>query len=284
MPRTRSRRGGASGLRRRQRGRGQYRGDRSARMRSRTFATSIGYGCMSTVRTAGSRRLCPACAQPLAGLGRADSLSLDPAQVAVRAARCRLSARARRQQLAARLLAGRLPTSTWLPIATCPSLRSGTWDPELSRRFRALKIWFALEVPRRAARSSSTIEHNIALARAARARRSTRATTSSVSLRCRSASSVFATCRADTWRGERGRAECVQSRADGRRAARRQRRISRMPLLGPGLRAARLHRQSPDRARRRRAVAGRHPPGRRAGCWRADVLRLLTGARQRARS
>ena len=54
-------------------------------------------------------------------------------------------------------------TSTWSPIATCRSSRIWDHGPELSRRFRALKIWFLLKI--HGARAiQAAIDGNIAVA------------------------------------------------------------------------------------------------------------------------
>ena len=99
----------------------------------------------------------------MSALGRVDSLSLDPHKwlFAPLDAGCLLVRDAARA--AARVLRGRRTTSTSSPIATCPSYAYWDHSPELSRRFRALKIWFMLKI--HGARAiQQAIDDNIAAA------------------------------------------------------------------------------------------------------------------------
>ena len=120
-------------------------------------------GCMSTARTAALAAQSPHIARRDVGLGRADSLSLDPHKwlYAPLDAGCLLVRDPRALRDA---FAEGADTSTWSPTATCPDFAFWDHGPELSRRFRALKIWFVLKLHGARAIRSDRREHRAAAA------------------------------------------------------------------------------------------------------------------------
>ena len=127
------------------RGRCQHRAPSIRSTRSRMCARRTGCGCMSMDRTARwprSRRTSPARCRRLA---RADSLSLDPHKwlYAPLDAGCLLV----RDQRALRRAFSE--SADYIDVVADRDMSDyAYWDhsPELSRRFRALKIWFLLKI------------------------------------------------------------------------------------------------------------------------------------------
>ena len=201
----------------------------------------------------------PRAADALAAIGRADSLSLDPHKwlFAPLDAGCLLVRDPRHLKRAFTHGAAYIDV-----VADRDMSEFAFWDhgPELSRRFRALKIWFILKC--HGARAiTAAIDDNIAVAQAAggghRCQRRLRAPGA------RTAQHRLFSVRARSPARPSRRPERPQSHADGRRAARRR----GVPVERDDrrrLRAARLHRQLPDDRGRCGRVARNYSPRRRA--------------------
>ena len=121
-------------------GLGQHRRGRSAAARSPRSAGSTASGSTSTAPTAASPRRCPSASDDLRGAGAGRLGGGRSAQVALRAARGGLRARARRRARCATRSPTIRPTTTSTERAA-ELLRLG---PQNSRGFRALKVWLAL--------------------------------------------------------------------------------------------------------------------------------------------
>ena len=103
-----------------------------------------GLGCMSTPRTAASPRCCPSHAHILAGAERADSLVVNPAQVAVHARRPERPVYCRRMDVARAAFA--LTPEYILTGDEAEAARRNLMNTgiQLGRRFRSLKLWMIL--------------------------------------------------------------------------------------------------------------------------------------------